>query len=270
MAWQAGSAPAAGGFDALRPFHQMDTVVTGRAFQPGSIPVKAFPSTLLMWTPCPSLRTSKGQDLFPSLIAEPRAQFPSRGESVPQPRVRIPSWTIVSVVFFVLSEFKRKYYNKVVNQKCRIVVHKRGTESDAKAQQSPAHMVEAVPNNSLTLPRPPQPPGPSAFRGSARPVLGSAPCSSVYSLLLLCARGKAAGSSACLSSRTSHSSLCFFKKTSPVLNDRGIQGVERREQRPWSSSLPVPHGLSPMEQAVASEVGQASETQAPGFVPSQR
>lgn len=36
---------------------------------------------------------------------------------MPQPRVCIPSWTIVSVVFFVLSEFKRKYYNKVVNQK---------------------------------------------------------------------------------------------------------------------------------------------------------
>lgn len=48
--------------------------MTGRAFQPGAS-VMAF-QPLLTWTPCTAPRTSKGQDLSPSLIAETKSTIP--------------------------------------------------------------------------------------------------------------------------------------------------------------------------------------------------
>lgn len=97
--------------------------------------------TILTWTPTPPLRTSKGQDLFLHLLLKPRAQLPLREGSLCcklKQNVHFFRghclWFIFFCCFlfwfcFVLSwsNFKRKYYNKNVNQKVTLSVIVRQT-----------------------------------------------------------------------------------------------------------------------------------------------
>lgn len=86
--------------------------------------------TILTWTPTPPLRTSKGQDLFPSLTAETKSTSPIEKDLCCKLKliVRFSGAIVFGLFFFVFvfvlswSNFKRKYYNKNVNRKVTLSV----------------------------------------------------------------------------------------------------------------------------------------------------